>query len=126
MGCGAAEATGLGFVCFVVINPRVLSANSVDLGFFLFLIFSNFTPPLIRGFLFHTVRTPPLIAEALLSSAWTYIGEKSSFSSAKSSWRQAGVIVIFIVINILSYLLLFKILLLLFFYYYSFYYYYVP
>ena len=29
------EATGLGFVCFVVINPRVLSANSVDLGFFI-------------------------------------------------------------------------------------------
>ena len=26
MGCGAAEATGLGFVCFVVINPRVLSS----------------------------------------------------------------------------------------------------
>ena len=28
MGCGAAEATGLGFVCFVVINPRVLSQQS--------------------------------------------------------------------------------------------------
>ena len=27
MGCGAAEATGLGFVCFIVINPRVLSVN---------------------------------------------------------------------------------------------------
>ena len=34
MGIGAVEATGLGFVCFVVINPRVLSANRVDLGFF--------------------------------------------------------------------------------------------
>ena len=33
MGCGAAEATGLGFVCFGVINPRVLSANRVDLAF---------------------------------------------------------------------------------------------
>ena len=32
MGCGAAEATGLGFVCFVVINPCVLSK------------LSNFTP----------------------------------------------------------------------------------
>ena len=30
----AAEATGLGVVCFVVINPRVLSANRVDFGFF--------------------------------------------------------------------------------------------
>ena len=34
MGCGAAEAIGLGFVCFVVINPRVLSANRVDFGLF--------------------------------------------------------------------------------------------
>ena len=30
MGCGAAEATVLGFVCFVVINPCVLSANMFD------------------------------------------------------------------------------------------------
>ena len=44
IGCGATEATGLGFVCFVVINPCVLSANRVDLGFFLFHKFSNFTP----------------------------------------------------------------------------------
>ena len=43
MGCGA-EATGLGFGCFVVPNPRLLSANKVDLGF-LFHTFSNFTPP---------------------------------------------------------------------------------
>ena len=43
MGCGAAEATGLGFVCYVVINPHVLSASRVDLGF-LFHKFSNFTP----------------------------------------------------------------------------------
>ena len=40
-----AEATGLGFVCFVVLNPRVLSANRVDFGFFLFQKLSNFTPP---------------------------------------------------------------------------------
>ena len=31
MGCGAAEATGLVFVCFVIINPCVLSAGRVDL-----------------------------------------------------------------------------------------------
>ena len=37
MGCGAAEATGLGFVCFIVLNPRILSANGVDLGFFCFI-----------------------------------------------------------------------------------------
>ena len=35
MGCGAAEATGLGFVCFVVINPRVLSSKVLILGLFL-------------------------------------------------------------------------------------------
>ena len=45
MECGAAEATGLNFVCFVVINPRVLSANRVNFGLFLFHKFSNFTPP---------------------------------------------------------------------------------
>ena len=50
MGCGAAEATGLGFVCFVVISPRVLSANRVDLGFFF--CFTNFPilPPPPPGF----------------------------------------------------------------------------
>ena len=36
LGCGAVEATGLSFVCFVVINPRVFSANRVVLGFFCF------------------------------------------------------------------------------------------
>ena len=45
MGCGATEATGLGFVCFVVINPHVLTANRVDFGLFLFHKFFNFTPP---------------------------------------------------------------------------------
>ena len=34
MGCGAAEATGLGFVCFVV-----------DLGFFCFINFPILPPP---------------------------------------------------------------------------------
>ena len=41
MGCGAAEVTGLGFVCFVVISLCVLSANRVDLIFFLFHKFCN-------------------------------------------------------------------------------------
>ena len=34
LGCIAAKATGLGFVCFVVLSTRVLSANRIDLGFF--------------------------------------------------------------------------------------------
>ena len=45
-GCGAAEATGLGFVCFVVLNPRVLSANRVDLGFFFLLLLFPWPPRL--------------------------------------------------------------------------------
>ena len=35
-GRSTADATGgLGFVCFIVVNPRVLTANRFDLGFFL-------------------------------------------------------------------------------------------
>ena len=44
MGCRAAEATGLGFV-FVVINPRVLSADRVDFGLLCFINFSILLPP---------------------------------------------------------------------------------
>ena len=47
--CGAAEATGLGFVRFVVINPRVLSANRIDLGFFFVYEFSKFTYAGVMG-----------------------------------------------------------------------------
>ena len=45
MGCGVAEATGLVFVCFIVINPCVLSADIIDLGFFLFHNFPILLPP---------------------------------------------------------------------------------
>ena len=45
MGCDATEATGLDFVCFVVISPRVLSAKGVDLGFFCFINFPFHPPP---------------------------------------------------------------------------------
>ena len=41
--CGVAEATGLGFV-FVVINPRVLSANRVDFGLVCFMNILHFHP----------------------------------------------------------------------------------
>ena len=56
MGC-AAEATGLGFICFFVINPRVLSATKLIWLLFLFVCswvfqfyppkveFSHFTSP---------------------------------------------------------------------------------
>ena len=41
------EATGLGFVCFVVVNPCVLSANRVVFGLLFFFCFISFlfTPP---------------------------------------------------------------------------------
>ena len=45
MGCGAAEATGQGLVCFVVINPCVLSTNSWFGPFLLFNKFSNYSLP---------------------------------------------------------------------------------
>ena len=45
MGYGAAEVTGLGFVCFVVINPRVLSSNKVDFDLFSPPKFSNWSHP---------------------------------------------------------------------------------
>ena len=50
--------TGLGFVCFVVINPCVL-ANGVDFGRFLFHKFSNFTrPPSVPTSLHHGAPRP--------------------------------------------------------------------
>ena len=42
MGCGTAEATGLGFVCFAI-NPCVLSANRVDFGGFFVCFFVDVT-----------------------------------------------------------------------------------
>ena len=45
MRCCRSDWSGLGFACFVVINPRVLSANRVDFCAFLFHTFSNFTHP---------------------------------------------------------------------------------
>ena len=44
--CSAAKATGLGFVCFVVINPCVLSTNRVGFGLLFFHKFSNYSPSL--------------------------------------------------------------------------------
>ena len=79
MGCGAAEATGLGFVCFVVINPRVLLANRVDLTFFVSYI-SNFTPPpqradhVIRIFLFSRLAGFFLTAFGLLLEEYFFSG----------------------------------------------------
>ena len=50
MGCGAVEATGLGFFCFVVINPCVVSCQPtelfwVDFGLFCFISFPILLPP---------------------------------------------------------------------------------
>ena len=51
MGCGAAEATGPGFVCFVVLNPHVLSANRVDFGFLYFINVILPPPPPVSIFI---------------------------------------------------------------------------
>ena len=57
-----AEATGLGFVCFAVINPFVLSANRVDLMFYKF---SNSPPPFFFLSLF-TAQPPDHVKRQLL------------------------------------------------------------
>ena len=54
MMVGAAEATGLDFVCFVIINPRVSSANKVDFGLLIFP-----PPPPGRNVLFYDIDLPP-------------------------------------------------------------------
>ena len=66
MGCGASDATGLGFVCFVVINPRAPSANRVDF---------NLPPPLR---LVETVRKVPTNT-AYLKSRPERLPSKTSF-----------------------------------------------
>ena len=44
MGCSAAEATGLGFVCFIVINPLCCQPTEL-IWVFLFHKLSNLPPP---------------------------------------------------------------------------------
>ena len=53
MECGAAEATGLGFVCFVV-STLVCSANWVDVGFFV----HNFPISLSPGISWYNINPP--------------------------------------------------------------------
>ena len=69
MGCGAAEATGLGFVCFAAINPRVLSANRDDLGF-LFLKFTTFFIP--------PTSAPPLVLFLFSSLTFVHFSSRCS------------------------------------------------
>ena len=98
-GCGAAEATGLGFVCFVVINPCVLSANRVDLRF-LFHKFSNFTPPPLRIKTrpFHCPRSVHLVlprtrggwSPLLFSTYWKNIYQSRTFFSYFLSMKIFG------------------------------------
>ena len=59
------EATYLGFVCFVVINPCVLSASRVDLGFFFcFINFPIYPPPPVLSC---RIRPPRLGHRSLLN-----------------------------------------------------------
>ena len=48
MGCGAAEATDLGFVCFFFVNPRVLSANPSWFWAFCVINFPILPPPPVQ------------------------------------------------------------------------------
>ena len=70
MGCGVAEATGLGLVCFVVINLCMLSVNRVDLGFFF--CFINFVillpPPPGHG----TEPTSPVTTSLAMVQPWCW------------------------------------------------------
>ena len=61
MVCDAAEASGLGFVCFVVIVR--CQPTELILGFFLFHKYSNFTPPpplVVPGALEHVLPILPI------------------------------------------------------------------
>ena len=80
MGCGAAKATGLGFVCFVVIIPRVLSANSVELGVFCF-INCPFTPPPQAHVVMATWRTEVTKEPSESADKWDYMQSDDELES---------------------------------------------
>ena len=84
----------LGFVCFVVLNPCVLSVNRVDLGFFLFFFdrFSNFTPPqtFLRFLLTHRLTCGTLRTWAEL--ALVVISRKRYTGGGWQDWEEGGVI----------------------------------
>ena len=67
MGCAAAEATGLGVFCFVVINPCLWSANRVDL--FVPSIFQFYPPP---PFIFSS-KFPSFYIPGYISRWWVLI-----------------------------------------------------
>ena len=72
MGCGAAEATDMGFVCFVVFFPSVLSVNRVDLGFvFCFLDFPIYPPPPSQVSIYSSICAPSCFGHVTHSCAWT-------------------------------------------------------
>ena len=78
MGCGAAEAD---FVCFVVINPCMLSANRVDLSFFCFINFPILLPPPpqirpghVRHFGYHSASVPWRLPRVLGVLWWAFLG----------------------------------------------------
>ena len=78
MGFEAAEATGLGFVCFVVINTSVLSANGVDFGLF-FCFISNLPPP------------PQIAVGGKSYNAYCDMSEGGGWTLVANYWHKAGV-----------------------------------
>ena len=94
MGWGAAEATGLGFVCFVIINQCVLSANRVDFRFFCFI---NFPILLLRyGFLFARYKKDTLYWEAVILLRKLGVVICLVFVATKPRWGGGGHIFIFL------------------------------
>ena len=72
----AAEATGLGFVCFVVIIPLVLSAPSELFGHF---FVSNFTPPPLQ-------HSSCSFLSLLWTCSWFSLSNSSDLPSTPSPW----------------------------------------
>ena len=84
------------FVCFVVLNPRVLSANSVDLGLFFYINFSStrhYYSSKFPFFFFLPPAPPPTVMQAAYSSL--DLGVKAALAAAvvqvPDSWLGRGI-----------------------------------
>ena len=89
MGCVAVEATDLVFVCFLVLNPRVLSANRVNFG--LFFLFHKFLLPQSGVTLAPpepTILTASGVTTAAEASFWS--GKKKTDAFSKFAIEKGG------------------------------------
>ena len=98
MGCGAAEVTGLGFVCFVVMTPCVLSASRIDYGLFRFHNIFNFTPPPRR-------QPPSDLPEMSQPPSSPTVGGGGSFANAYPTELTLGFFLLLYLLNFQIYFL---------------------